>query len=125
MATEQDLVGLGMPPALADLLGITPQSVTGAGTTQGTAAAIYNELALITGASSNTGAILPATAKVGVPYILASIGGTAAKIYAPVGHTLNGVASSTGLTFSAATGTVLAIRTGATTWVCTGTATLS
>lgn len=125
MATEQDLVGLGTPPAVAELLGITPQSVTGAGTTQATATAILKTLALVTGASSQTGAILPLAAKVGVPYIVASIGGTAAKIYAPVGHTLNGVASSTGLTFSAATGTAIFIRTGATTWVCTGTATLT
>lgn len=125
MPSSQDLMGTGMPSMQADLLGYDPQAVTATGTTQATAAAIRSEMPQITATGGATGAILPSDAKIGSPFFVSSIGGTAAKIYAPVGHTLNGVASSTGLTFQAATGTAIFIRTGTTTWVCTGTTTLA
>ena len=113
MSTPEDLMGFGMAPFLAGELGNRPQSINGAGTTQATATAILAEghLVLVTGASSATGCILPTSAKIGTPYYVCSVGGTAAKIYAPVGGTLNGVASSTGITFSAAAAAGVFIRT--------------
>lgn len=113
MSTPEDLMGYGLPPFLAGELGNRPQSINGAGTTQATATAILSEghLVLVTGASSATGCILPSGAKIGTPYYVCSVGGTAAKIYAPVGGTLNGTASSTGITFSAAASAGIFMRT--------------
>lgn len=124
MATPTALMGLGMPPALANELGNGVQAVTAAGTAQGTATAIKREPSIVnvTAASSQTGAILPSDAPIGKPYYVNSVGGTAAVIYAPSGQTLNGT-SNGGATFSAAVGTLIFIRISVTAWVCTGTAT--
>jgi hypothetical protein len=105
MPQVADLMGFGMPPSLAGELGNTVQAVTGAGTTQATATAIYaaDKLVLVTGASSATGAILPASAKIGTPYFIFSVGGTAAKIWPnSATGTINGGAAGAGVTFSAA-----------------------
>ncbi len=128
MATEQDLVGLGTAPELASLLGITPQVIAGAGTTQATATPILETLAVATASGSNTGVRLPTGARVGVPYFVISTGGTALVVYPPVGHSLNGTANGTG-TFQAVTGMAIFIRINATAWyVCpttTGTVTVT
>lgn len=122
MPLSQDLMGVGTPPSVAGMLGNDPVSINGAGTAQSTATAITSHLSLVTGASSNTGAILPSTAKIGTPYYVVSVGGTAAKIYCPSGHTLNATTNG-GATFSAATGFLVFIRVSATAWWVTGTAT--
>lgn len=123
MATIQALMGTGVPPLTAGLLGTSVQAVAGAGTAQGTATAILKDskIVQVTGASSNTGAILPDDAQIGDIFYVSSLASDDAVIYCPVGHTLNGT-SNGGCTFSAE-GTIIFIRTGLTTWVCTGTAT--
>ncbi len=128
MPTSQDLMGYGTPPHQATLLGDDTVQVTATGTTQATAAAIRGDdggVYEITAASNQTGVILPSTALVNCQYFLASVGGTAAKVYAPVGHTLNTVASSTGLTFQAATGAVIVQQTRPRVWWITGTTTVA
>lgn len=102
MPTAFDLMGFGTPPALAGELGNSPQAVTGTGTSQTTAAPIYEHLASVTASGGNTGAILPSGAKIGTPYYVCSVSGTAALIYPPVGHTLNGTLNQA-VTMSAAT----------------------
>lgn len=121
MPQSQDLMGFGMDPFSSGLLGNDPQALAGTGTTQGTAAAILSHLVEVTGASSNTGAILPASAHIGTPFYVASVGGTAAKIYVPSTHTLNGTTNG-GATFSAA-GLLIFIQTSRGKWWVTGTAT--
>lgn len=116
MATEQDLTGLGIPPAVALLLGLTPQTLAGTGTTQATAAAILKAMPVCTAASSNTGVILPAGAAVGTPYFVVALGSTALVVYCPVGHTLNGTTNGKA-TYSASPGLAIFIKTGSTTWV--------
>lgn len=128
MPTSQDLMGSGTAPQLATLLGDDTTQVTATGTTQATAVALRGDdggVFEILAASNQTGAILPSTALINCQFVLISVSGTAAKVYAPVGHTLNGVVSSTGLTFSAATGMVIAIQSRPRVWYITGSATLS
>jgi hypothetical protein len=108
-------MGLGMPASLAGELGNLPQAVTGAGTTQGTAANIYEHLVSITAAGSATGGILPLNAKIGTPYYVTSVSGTAAVIYPPVGHTMNGTLNQ-GVTFSAATASGIFIQMSSKNW---------
>lgn len=121
MANTQNLMGASFTSLQAGLIGLDPSNVTGVGTSQTTAAAIISHLALVTGSASNTGAILPSGAVIGSPYFVLSVGGTAAKVYCPSGHTLNGT-SNGGATFSAA-GMLIFIRTSTTAWWCSGTAT--
>lgn len=121
MPTPSALMGAGHPPLQAELLGNEVQALNGAGTTQAAATAIRSTMSRVTGASSQTGAILPATAQIGTPYYVASVAATAAKVYCPVGHTLNTV-SNGGCTFSAA-GLLVFIQMAKGEWWVTGTAT--
>lgn len=121
MPTSQDLMGFGTPPAAAGLLGNDPSSINGAGTTQATATAIKSTLTSLTGASSQTGAILPSDGKIGTPYYVYDVGSVRGKVYCPVGHTLNGT-SNGGCTFSAL-GVLIFMRISTSAWVVTGTAT--
>ncbi len=121
MPLSQDLMGFGMNPFLAGSLGNDASTLAATGTTQATAAAILSHNVEVTGASNNTGAILPSAAKIGTPYYVHDVGGTQSKIYCPVGHTLNGTANG-GATFSA-NGTLIFIQSSRTKWRVTGTAT--
>jgi hypothetical protein len=92
MPTGDDLCGLGMAPSLATELGNQPNTLTCTGTSQGTAATVKTKSVELNAQSSQTGAILPATAKIGSPYYFANgtISAASAVIYAPVGHYFNG-----------------------------------
>jgi hypothetical protein len=92
MPTREDLVGLGMAPEMASVLGNSPQLVTCTGTQQSTAAPIYTHNVELNAQSSQTGAILPSAAKIGTPYYIqnGTASATSGVVYVPVGHTLNG-----------------------------------
>lgn len=94
MPTGDDLVGLGMPPSLASILGNQPSSLTCTGTAQGTAATILSKLIELVAASSQTGAILPSGAHIGSPFYVFCSSSTSAVVYCPSGHTLNGTANN-------------------------------
>lgn len=99
MSLAQDLVGIGMVPEQALRLGFNSRSQNGAGTTQGTAAAIAKDtnLVLLNAQAGQAGAILPTTAELMVPYIVYNTGAAAATVYCPTGQTINGVAAATGV----------------------------
>lgn len=90
MPTADNLIGMGVPPLLAQNTGNTPSALTATGTAQGTAATIKSTLVEITTASSNTGAILPADALMGTPYWAYNVAAPTAVVYVPSGHYLNG-----------------------------------
>jgi hypothetical protein len=98
MPQETDLVGVGMPFALAAQLGNQAAAVTCAGTSQATATTALTKLNLLTAASSQTGVVIGGTPLLGSPHYFATTSSTSAVVYAPVGHTLNGSASTSGLT---------------------------
>ena len=100
MATADALTGLGMPPLLAKHVGMNPSNLTTTGTTQGTAAKVLTKSVKLTTASSLTGAVIPTDAGIAEPYFFFNTTSDSAVIYAPVGHTLNGAASTTGLTLA-------------------------
>ena len=100
MPTSQDLMGASVPPLQAGMQGNDPSTVTTTGTSQATAAAILSHAVTLTTASSQTGAILPSTAKIGTPYYVSCPTATTGVVYAPVGHTLNGSASTSGLSIA-------------------------
>lgn len=121
MPTTTQLLGAGFPALPAALLGNDPVALAGAGTTQGAATAIVSHLSIVTATGGNTGVVLPAGASIGSAFYVVSAGGTAAKVYCPVGQTLNGTTNG-GCTFSAA-GMLIFVRTSTTAWWVTGTAT--
>jgi hypothetical protein len=114
MPTAQDLMGLSMPWDLAGELGNDVSSINGAGTTAGAATPITTHFVLVSGASSQTGAILPANAKIGTPYFVVSKGSAAAVIYPPANNTINSGAAS--VTMSAAVSAGIFIRASTTVW---------
>jgi len=95
--TSDDLVGLGLPGGIASELGNDPVTVTCAGTDQAHATLIKQKNVTLSAASSQTGAILPAAAKIGSPFYINCSSSTGAVVYCPVGHVLvnTGGASST------------------------------
>lgn len=99
MSTTADLTGLGMPPALAERLGNTPASVSGAGTTQGTATTLRGSLFLATPTASNTGFILSNLISTGRPVRVFNRSATvAAIVYPPSGGAINGGSANAGVT---------------------------
>lgn len=100
MPTSDALMGHGMPPHQALDLGGNPKSLTATGTTQGGAAKVLTKNTEILTSSSQTGVVIPAGAQVMNPYYFFNKNSDSAVIYAPVGDTLNGAASTTGLTLA-------------------------
>jgi hypothetical protein len=116
MPTPQDLMGFGIHPFPAGELGVFPGAVTASGTTAGTAKVIPTDVhfAAVTGASSQTGVMLPSGAKIGTPYYIVGVGSAAPVVYPNTGATINNAAAS--LTLSAATATAILIRYSSTQW---------
>jgi hypothetical protein len=114
MPQDQDLMGFGMNPSLATLLGNNPQVITATGTTAGTAAKILSHLALVNAQSSQTGVILPSGAHLGTPFYVFGTGAVAPVVYPPTGGAINSAAAS--VTLSAAIAGAIFIRTSANQW---------
>jgi hypothetical protein len=96
MATESDLMGVGLAWPAATKLGYTPVSYNGAGTTSGTATAIRSKMSKILGATSATGAILPVSSPGEFFWICCDHNSTAsAVIYPPSGATITNASSIT------------------------------
>ena len=94
MSTVSDLMGLGMPAALANRLGLTPAVITCAGTTQAAATTIQTHLSILSTGTSTTGAILPSSASLGGVFVAACTAATTAVVYCPVSGTLNGTTNA-------------------------------
>lgn len=89
MAASFELVGTGMPPQLASLLGGDPSLLTCTGTSQATAAVVKSKNTELSAASSQTGAILQKGSLYNFHAFFTS-SSTSAVVYCPVGDTLNG-----------------------------------
>lgn len=84
MATTADLMGLGMPGPLANLLGNTPTQVTGVGTTQASGATLRSMSSLITTGGATAFTISP-NAALSRLFFVFNGSSTTALIYPPVG----------------------------------------
>jgi len=90
MPTSTDLMGFGMAPQMAAILGNQDSTVTCAGTTNATATLIKTHMPKLVAASSQTGAIFNSSSSIGSPYFTFCSTSTAAVVYPPVGQTMNG-----------------------------------
>ncbi len=98
MSIPRDLMGLGMPAALADRVGNATIAVTGTGTSAGTAATLSGgHIYLLTSATSATGGIISSNMSIGsVWFISCATGATASGvIYPPSGATITNASSVT------------------------------
>lgn len=84
MATQTDLMGSGMPAALANLLGNRPATIAGVGTAQAGAAVLASMSALTTTGGA-TAFIIPSAAGLSRLFFLNNTSSTTALIYPPAG----------------------------------------
>lgn len=90
-ATSDAMTGLGVPAQVAALLGANPAKTTGAANnTQTGAAVLLSRNTELNPGSTTNSFIPPAGAGVMEPYFLTNTSATAANVFVPVGHTLNG-----------------------------------
>lgn len=106
MVSPVALMGHGMPPQLADLLGGEPNVLTCTGTAQGTAATVKSKNTELSAASSQTGAILPSASNVNSEFFFFCSSSTSAVVYVPSGHYLNG-SQNAGLTIAQNKGAII------------------
>lgn len=106
MATQNDLMGVGFAAAQATLIGNTPTSVTGVGTTQATGATLRSMTSCVTtgGATAYT---ISATTTLSRLYFVYNGSATTALIYPPVGGAIGG--GATDAAFSLAQGKAVLI----------------
>lgn len=103
MSASNELMGLGMPAALASQLGANAQTaVTAAGSTQTDATALTGEFVEVATAGASTGVKLPASGA--SFYIVYNGGANAVKVYPPVGSYMNGTQNAAFSVTNAKTG---------------------
>jgi len=118
MSTVADLMGLGMPAALASRLGNTPAALTGTGTSQATAALISQHVTMLNAQTSQTGAVFSSNASLGAPiYVVSPVGVSAVTgvLYCPVSGTMNGTTNGSVLLTTGKT--AIFVQTAALAWV--------
>ena len=120
MANASDLMGLGMGPGQAGLVGDTPcggptTGIISSGTTKSNAVALAGTIGLVNPTTANATYTLWSGVPISGDVRLHNNSGTnAAVIYPPVGHALNGTTNGS-LTIAAGHG-VLAFRQATTDW---------
>lgn len=112
-----DMMGLGLPAALALLIGESiPASVAGAGTAQATATPLTGTINQVTTAAGQTAVVLPSTQPLGTAVNVYVSTATAGLVFPPVGCNINELAANA--SFSVAQGrTASFVRVSATKWI--------
>jgi hypothetical protein len=97
MPTKASLIGLGMPAALANRLGMKVNSVTGVGTSQSSGPTLEpNSVNLLTTAGGATACTLPATAEIGDMVEVHVISATTGLVFPDTGATIDLGTATTG-----------------------------
>lgn len=99
-ASKAGLSALGMHPVLANILGISIGAVSGTGTSQTGAAAVYDNYTVATASGGQTAFILP-NINAGQTRTVANTSGTNALVFPPVGGSINGLSANTSVTVPA------------------------
>lgn len=116
MAIVTDLMGLGMPGPLATLLGNTPGTIAGVGTSQATGALINSSMAQLTTTGGATAFTFRSTTTISRLFFLYNSSATSALIYPQVGGTIIGLSQDAAFTL-AQNKSVLFWHWNSTTWV--------
>lgn len=115
MPLTSDLTGLGMAPGLASLLGNTPASISGNGTSQANGRKIGGTaLNLVTPSGGATAFTLLKPLHTGTPIWVFNVSAsTAALIFPPSGGKINGGSTDASISIAANKGAVLMLGSGA------------
>ncbi len=114
---SSDMMGLGMPAALANLVGDTiPAVVAGAGTAQAGATPLTGTINQVTTSAGQTAVVLPSTQPFGTSVNVYVSTATTALVFPPSGGNINEGAANA--SFSVAQSRVASfVRLSATKWV--------
>lgn len=115
MAQAKDLMGLGMPDRLAALLGNTPATLTGVGTSQAGATLMSSSMADLITSSGQTAFVFSATTSLTRLFFLCNTTATTALIFPPVGGAINNGSTDASVNL-AQNKTALFWRNGTLTW---------
>jgi hypothetical protein len=112
-----DMMGLGMPSALANLVGESiPAAVAGVGTAQSGAPSLTGTINQVTTASGQTAVVLPSTQPLGTAVHVYVSTATAALVFPPVGGAINELSANAST--SVAQGRLASfVRVSATKWL--------
>ena len=112
-----DMMGLGMPSALANLVGESiPASVAGAGTAQSGATPLVGTINQVTTSAGQTAVLLPSTQPLGTSVNVYVSTATAALVFPPSGGAIN--EGSANASFSVAQSRVASfVRVSVTKWI--------
>jgi hypothetical protein len=111
------LIGVGMPPAQANRIGFpTPPTVAGVGTAQVGAAAISQNMTVVTATGGATAFVLAASRPGSGPMIIYNSSATSALIYPGASQTFNGGSADAALTLPTLRSLVI-YKTSATNWI--------
>lgn len=113
MSTTQDLMGLGMPPALAGRLGNNPVNLTGFGTSQVGAAAMPRGIILATPTGGNTAFVLDSKTSTGaLVFFWNQSSSVTALVFPPSGATINGGSANASVSIPPLSGAVFQLNNG-------------
>ena len=103
MTTIRNLMGTGMQgsQAQACATGMLKNSLTAAGSSQGTALAIPSDFSVFTTVAASTGAIMPANCLPGDWFTIVNHGANALSIYPPVGGKIKNGATNAAASLAA------------------------
>lgn len=117
MAASATLIGVGIPPRAARALGFpTPPTLAGVGTAQSGAAAISQNMTIVTATGGATAFVLPAAIAGSGPLVVYNSSGTSALVYPGSGKTFNGGSADAALTLPTLRSLVI-FKTDATNWI--------
>jgi hypothetical protein len=116
VSLNTDLMGLGLAPALANLMGDQVSTVAGVGTAQAGAAALGTSITLLTTAASQTAFVLPAAAQLLNGYLVSNTSATTALIFPPTGGAIDQGSANASVSV-AQNKTRILIRTSANVWI--------
>lgn len=112
-----DMMGLGMPPALANLVGETiPAPVAAAGTSQAGATPLTGTINQVTTSAGQTAVLLPSTQPLGTAVHVYVSTATTALVFPPTGGNINEGAANASFSVAQAR-TATFSRVSATKWI--------
>ncbi len=117
MPAAANLIGVGVPPKQAQALGFpTPPTLAGVGTAQSGAAAISQNMTIVTATGGATAFVMPAAIPGAGPFVIYNSSGTSALIYPGSSKTFNGGSADAALTLPTLRSLVI-YKTDATNWI--------
>jgi hypothetical protein len=107
MTTQAKLMGMGASAGFAgQVAGDITTAITAAGSTQGTATAIYSDVNVVSTAAASTGVLLPSNRSAGDTVEVVNLGANSLSVYPPTGGNINNGAANAAFAVASTKGAV-------------------